>query len=163
MFLQVHRKVAGVRDGERLHAWLYQVARNAIVDHYRAPVRAREVPVGGVTEMALLPQAGRAGHTPEAPELDEVAACIRPMIDRLPPIYRRAITLVEIEGRSQTAAARQERLSVSGMKARVQRARARIKQMLLACCDFVSATGRCDTACAGRQSSPADARGRRSR
>lgn len=182
MFLQVHRKVADVRHGERLHAWLYQVARNAIADHYRSPVRAREVAAGGVMEMALLPQTAGAGDTADTSELEEIAACIRPMIGRLPPIYRRALTLVEIEGRSQTRAARLEGLSVSGMKARVQRGRARLKEMLLACCDFVSAGGcgdsggcasRAPSACrttdrsgttsAGTRSSPAGARGRRSR
>jgi len=141
MFLQVHRKVAGVRDGDRLHAWLYQVARNAIVDHYRSPARARELAAGGLMEMSRLPQAAVAGHAADPPGLDELAACIRPMIDRLPAIYRRALTLVELEGRSQTAAARREGLTISGMKARVQRGRAQLKRMLLDCCEL--ARGAC--------------------
>jgi RNA polymerase sigma-70 factor (ECF subfamily) len=135
MFLQVHRKAPAVRDRDRLPAWLFQVARNAIVDHYRSPRRTREVASGSVMEMALLPHATVAGDAVDAAGYEEMAGCIRPMIDRLPAIYRRALTLVELEGRSQTAAAVVEGLSISGMKARVQRGRAQLKEMLLSCCE----------------------------
>lgn len=34
IFLQVHRALPSLRDADRLHAWIYQTARRAIVDHY---------------------------------------------------------------------------------------------------------------------------------
>src|SRR5688572_22576962 len=46
VFLRIHRTVATLRDRDRLDAWLYQIARNAVVDHYRSPSRRREVPSG---------------------------------------------------------------------------------------------------------------------
>ena len=57
------------------------------------------------------------------------------MIERLPPIYREALQLTELDGVSQTAAADQLGLSVSGMKARVQRARQQLRESLLTCCE----------------------------
>jgi RNA polymerase sigma-70 factor (ECF subfamily) len=73
--------------------------------------------------------------TVDAAELRaELAGCLRPMIDQLSQDYRDAITLVELKGLTQQAAAKQMGISLSGMKSRVQRGRARLKQMLDDCC-----------------------------
>lgn len=48
--------------------------------------------------------------------------------------YRDAITLMELEGLTQQAVAKQVGISLSGMKSRVQRARKQLKQMLDGCC-----------------------------
>ena len=56
------------------------------------------------------------------------------MIERLPPDYRDAITLVEFEGLTQQVAAKQIGISLSGMKSRVHRGRKQLKQMLDDCC-----------------------------
>lgn len=143
IFLGIHRSLDGVRDGARMHAWLYQIARNAIVDHYRAPARRREVPSGGVADLETLPRPSEAADDTDD-DLEAMAACLRPMIDRLPSAQRGALTLVELEGWTQARAARAEGLSISGMKARVQRGRARLKQMLLDCCETAAACGKCD-------------------
>lgn len=50
--------------------------------------------------------------------------------------YREAVTLVELEGLTQNAAAKQSGLSVSGMKSRVQRDRKQLKRMLDDCCEI---------------------------
>lgn len=56
------------------------------------------------------------------------------MIERMSLDYRDAITLVEIEGLTKQAAAKQMGISLSGMKSRVQRGRKQLKQMLDDCC-----------------------------
>ena len=56
------------------------------------------------------------------------------MIERLSRDYREAITLVELAGHTQQAAAKQMGISLSGMKSRVQRGRKQLKQMLDECC-----------------------------
>ena len=58
------------------------------------------------------------------------------MIERLAREYREVVTLVELEGLTQNAAARQLGLSVSGMKSRVQRGRKQLKRMLDDCCEI---------------------------
>jgi RNA polymerase sigma-70 factor (ECF subfamily) len=103
------------------------------VDHYRAPVRRIEVASVDAREADTRPAPASATEDTES-NLAEIAGCLRPLIDRLPDHSRRAIERVELHGFSQQAAADLEGLSLSGMKARVQRARAQLKVALLECC-----------------------------
>jgi RNA polymerase sigma-70 factor (ECF subfamily) len=139
VFLRIHRRIATLSHVERLVAWLFEITRNVIVDHYRSSLRQRELPAGLAAEMAAwTPAAG----TPEPPEpgsdpaqiREELAACLGSMIRRLPPPYAEAIHLVEIEGLTQRAAAARLGLSLSGMKSRVQRGRRKLKGILEDCC-----------------------------
>jgi RNA polymerase sigma-70 factor (ECF subfamily) len=56
------------------------------------------------------------------------------MLRRLPPKYRQALELTELGGVSQVDAAADLDLSVSGMKARVQRARRQLGELIEDCC-----------------------------
>ena len=132
VFLQMHRSLGKLRNVERMDAWLYRIARNAIADHYRGPERRRELATGGTTDMDALSLA--APESDDAAEVANAAACLRPMVDRLPDEYRRAIQSVDLDGQTQTRVAEIEGMSVSGMKTRVQRGRRRLKEMLLECC-----------------------------
>jgi RNA polymerase sigma-70 factor, ECF subfamily len=138
VFVRVHRQIDSVNDPGRLVSWIYQVTRNAIIDHYRKPGRQREVPAGLSSELAVLPESSvlpEMIHDGDAAESRaELACCLRPMIERLPNDYRDAISLVEIDGLTQQAAAKQTGISLSGMKSRVQRGRKQLKAMLDDCC-----------------------------
>ena len=50
--------------------------------------------------------------------------------------YREAITLVELEGRTAKEAAEMVGISVSGMKSRVQRGRAQLRELFERCCEI---------------------------
>lgn len=136
VFARAHRQMDSVNDPCRLVSWIYQITRNAIIDHYRKPERLREVPAGLSSKLEVLNDGSRILETTGgAAELRaELAGCLRPMIERLPRDYREAIILVELKGLTQQAAAKQMGISLSGMKSRVQRGRARLKQMLDDCC-----------------------------
>ncbi|MBX3351194.1 MAG: RNA polymerase sigma factor SigZ [Nitrospira sp.] len=138
VFVRVHRQIDSVKDPERLVSWVYQITRNAIIDHYRKPGRQREVPAGLSSELEILhepPVISEMIHDGDGAEpCAELASCLRPMIEQLSQDYRDAITLVEIEGLPQHAAATQMGISLSGMKSRVQRGRKQLKQMLDDCC-----------------------------
>ncbi len=136
VFVRVHRQMDPVNDPRRLVPWIYQITRNAIIDHYRKPGRQREVLAGLSSGLEVLNEVPMTFETTvDAAELRaELAGCLRPMIDQLSQDYRDAITLVELKGLTQQAAAKQMGISLSGMKSRVQRGRARLKQMLDDCC-----------------------------
>ena len=135
IFLQVHRSLPTLREADRLHAWIYQVTRRAIADHYRAPVHRREVPAGAALDDVPddLPEAGRAGED-EPSVLQELAACLQPLLADLALVDQEALRLVEVDGQTQVEAARRLGLSVSGMKSRIQRARRRLRSAVEACC-----------------------------
>jgi RNA polymerase sigma-70 factor, ECF subfamily len=133
VFMRVHRQMDAVNDPRRVVSWIYQITRNAIIDHYRKPGRQREVPAGLSAELEVLNEVSEtAADTAELRA--ELAGCLRPMIEQLSQDYRDAITLVELQGLTQQAAAKQMGISLSGMKSRVQRGRARLKQLLDDCC-----------------------------
>jgi RNA polymerase sigma-70 factor (ECF subfamily) len=144
VFLRVHRRLGQLRHTDRIVAWIFQIARHVIVDYYRAPQRNREVPVGLADALEAAFSASddrKLDHADDQASVTgsgqfhlELAACLRPMLDRLSKEYREAITLVELNGLTHQAAAKQLGLSASGMKSRVQRGRRQLKQMLDDCC-----------------------------
>jgi RNA polymerase sigma-70 factor (ECF subfamily) len=127
VFLRMHLALEQGAAIERLDAFMFRIARNALIDQYRR-VGARE---------------GRSPERPEEEDEDELEAlraslaeCIGPFLDRLPEPYAQALRWVDRDGLTQAEAAEQAGISVSGMKSRVQRGRAKLHELLEVCCRF---------------------------
>lgn len=127
VFIKVHTKIDTLADGDRLAPWLYRIARNTVTDHLRAVGRHGTVSLGD-HDRTELAEASTA-------ELD-IAGGLRAMVEELPERYRQALILTEFEGLTQAQLGDELGLSLSGAKSRVQRARAMLKDELLACCHF---------------------------
>jgi RNA polymerase sigma-70 factor (ECF subfamily) len=127
VMLRVHDRHGRLQDAT---AWAYRVAANAIADHYRRPVR-RELPAGDAVDVA--PGATEPESRSGGPQ-GLLAGCVPPMLQRMPPLYRQALELTELGGISQVDAAAELEISVSGMKARVQRARRQLGALIEDCC-----------------------------
>jgi RNA polymerase sigma-70 factor (ECF subfamily) len=112
-------------------AWLYRSARNAVIDHHRT-----RRPAGPLPDDDLWPDPDGSPEDPNAPNAAtrELARCLQPMLDRLPPEARDALTRVDLDGQTHQQAADQLGISVSGMKSRVQRARRRLRDLVTGCC-----------------------------
>jgi RNA polymerase sigma-70 factor, ECF subfamily len=132
VLLRLHRSLGDLRADDRLDAFAYRVARNAIVDHYRSRAAAKEVPAAPED---LAERIGAEPETAEARGVHELAGCLRPLVDRLPDPYRDALTLTDLGDLSQVQAAKRSGLSVPGMKARVQRGRRQLRELLAECCE----------------------------
>jgi RNA polymerase sigma-70 factor, ECF subfamily len=126
VFLKIHTRIDSLHQQDRIAAWIYQIARNAIADHYRARRPTTDLPETLVAPDAML----------EEDVVRELLPCVAAMVDALPETYREALRLTEYEGLSQKALSEQLGISFSGAKSRVQRARPKIKQQLLDCCHF---------------------------
>jgi RNA polymerase sigma-70 factor, ECF subfamily len=113
-----------LKDFRKLRPWLYQITRNAIVDYHRS-----EKPLESLPEELV----GEEAEGVKSAE-QELARCLLPLVNNLPPPYRRAVTLAEIEGLTQREVASTLGLSLSGAKSRVQRARKILTDSLLDCC-----------------------------
>jgi RNA polymerase sigma-70 factor, ECF subfamily len=124
VFLKVHRSLGTVRDMKALQSWVYQIARNSLVDFYRARRPVTELP----DDLTLPPT------EQDDPEDGDMAAYLISVVDSLSPAYRDAIRLTDLNGLSQVEAAGRMGISVPGAKSRVQRARRMVRDRLLTCC-----------------------------
>lgn len=134
IFVRIHRNIDALSSAERLDAWAFRIARNTITDYYRSADR-REVS-GEVAAKAVNSAISSEGDELPNDARDYITHCITLMVRQLPDGYRKAIELTEFEGLTQTAAAKRLGLSVAGTKSRVQRGRARLRTMLLRCCEI---------------------------
>jgi RNA polymerase sigma-70 factor (ECF subfamily) len=126
VFLKMHAGLSSLKDETKLKSWLYQIARNAIIDHFRDKKPNIDIP-----EWLSQPETDPA----EKVTL-ELSECLQPMIQRLPEKYREAVILSELQGLTQKEVANAQGTSISGAKSRVQRGRALLKTMLDECCRF---------------------------
>ena len=134
VMLRIHRHAAELTEVSAVSGWIHEIARNAIIDHYRRAVVRREQPVGAGVELER-PSPAEPEPVP-AEARAELAACLQPLLAQLPAIYREALQLTDLDGLTQAAAAARVGLTTSGMKARVQRGRGRLKALLTDCCEI---------------------------
>lgn len=125
VFLKILKNADSLRDDHKIHAWVYKITRNAIVDYYRTKESV---------ELAELPD-NLANESEEDATLNaEIASCLKVMLDDLPEKYKEAILLTEFENLTQKELSKKTGLSLSAAKSRVQRGRKKLKGMLLGCC-----------------------------
>ena len=110
VWLKMQRGLDGLKDQSRLISWIYQIARHAIIDHYRVPDRRREMSAGLAADLELYQSSSsRQKASEDSGQLrTELAGCLRPMIERLSEGYRQAVVLVDLEGLTQQEAASQQ-------------------------------------------------------
>jgi RNA polymerase sigma-70 factor (ECF subfamily) len=124
VLLRIHRNVGRLDDEDQFGPWAYSIARNAVTDHFRKRVR------DAVDVETVADPTAATNDDDEPPLLD----CVAPFVAQLPSPYREAITLVELQGLTQTDAAEISGVSLSGMKSRVQRGRRMLRAMFEDCC-----------------------------
>lgn len=156
VFLKIAANIGTLKDEQKLRAWIYQIARNAITDHYR---RHQNSPVP-----LEMPETIEAAEASEPDRAGELSLCVRPLVRQLPAKYREALELTEFEGISQKELSERLGISSSGARSRVQRARTKLKDILVSCCtietdshgtitDFSKRTARGAAECAPEKSS----------
>lgn len=128
VFCKIHNNIGSLKDGDKIQAWVYKIAKNTITDFYRT--QKHEL------VFTELPEEIISDTENEITANDEVAQCLKAMIDYLPEKYKSAIILTEFQNLNQKELGAKLGLSVSGAKSRVQRARTKLKEMLLCCCSF---------------------------
>ena len=128
-FVRIHLGLESLHESERVAAWVFQIARNLVVDHYRWRDRLRPgLDVESIVDSRTLPESGNLN--------DWVAGWMPKMMERLPQPYRKAVELYELSHTPQKDIAKRLKISVSGAKSRVQRGRALLKKLLAECCAF---------------------------
>jgi RNA polymerase sigma-70 factor (ECF subfamily) len=128
IFLRLHTHADTLRDEEKLESWIYQIARHRVIDYYRQ--QKPMVSLDAACQDTLL------AEMPEDDVQAELAPSVAAMVNALPAPYREALYLTGYQGLSQRELATRLGISLSGAKSRVQRAREKLKQLLLDCCHF---------------------------
>ena len=130
IFLRVYGQSSSLRDPQRLESWMYQIARNRIIDHYRSRRNWVDLTETLVTDEAFENEA--SGEE----TINHVVPYLREAIDTLPEAYREALIQADIHGMAQQDLAGKLGISLSGAKSRVQRARQKVKETMLRCFEF---------------------------
>jgi len=125
VFIKIHTHIGNLRESDKLQSWIFQIARNAIADFYRTN---KFIPI--LQEIPYIPE------DPFDDVVSDLLPYVKKLVENLPYEYREALLLTEYEGLNQRELAERLGISISGAKSRVQRAREKIRIMLLDCCHF---------------------------
>jgi len=112
--------------------WMFAIASNVVTDHLRQPARRQRIV--DIEEAADLADGEVA--IDERMAFDEMSQCVRDVIDSLPPDYRTALILHDLEDMDCDQTAKVMGVSLGAAKVRIHRARARLKAALEQGCDF---------------------------
>lgn len=130
ILIKSYQKLDTVQQPSKFQAWLFQITRNTLIDYYRkSRVDFTDI------DIDHLPQLSADTEEYEQTRR-ELASCIHPFLIQLPDKYREAITLVDLQGTSQKALARELGLSHSAVKSRVQRGRRMLGDLVKDCCRY---------------------------
>lgn len=132
LLIKSYKNLASLKEEDRAEAWLFRIARNVLTDYYRRKGSEKTEQLTDIDSLAELLE----HESSENSVHEELSLCVQPFVDRLPDKYRRTLTAVDLEGRSQKELAEQLGVSHSSIKSQTQRARAQLKQHFMRCCDF---------------------------
>jgi len=119
-FLKAHINIHKLKDSSKLTSWIYQITRNNINDYFRN--KKQLIPIENV-DLAIEKEAS----------FQNLSNCINSKIKQLPEKYQEAIVLTTFKNLKQTELADYLGISYSGTKSRVQRAKEKLKEMVIDC------------------------------
>jgi RNA polymerase sigma-70 factor (ECF subfamily) len=127
-------RLSELQSGERLLPWLFRIARNALVDHYRA--RGRRGRAVAFEDLPASQEPGAPVASAVGEARAELASCLEPMVAALPDPYREAVRRVDLRGERQVDVAGDLGLGISTLKSRVQRGRRLLHRAFTDCCEL---------------------------
>ncbi|MFN2262209.1 MAG: sigma-70 family RNA polymerase sigma factor, partial [Psychroflexus sp.] len=119
--LKIHKNLSKLEKEEKVKAWIFQIARNEIVNHFNRESMYvekletdKEIPLQNYQHIC----------------------CFDKFINNLPKIYRQVIELIYIKGLKQKDVAKELEISLENVKARIKRAKDILKNKLNECCKY---------------------------
>jgi RNA polymerase sigma-70 factor (ECF subfamily) len=132
VFLKVQRKFETLNDGAKLKPWIYSIARNQCLDHFRKISASREDQTGENHEID--------GIQPPLIQLQlerkEMSRCVQSKIDLLSDSMREVIILFDTMDLSHQEVADILGIQIGAVKVRLHRARKALKEILDRDCNF---------------------------
>jgi RNA polymerase sigma-70 factor (ECF subfamily) len=131
ILIKTHNNLSSIKEPEKFKSWLYQIARNTIIDHYR-----KKRPNLSVQDIQELKTPLEETLDPANPVFTDIGKCIKPFLAQLPEMYREAIEAIDLKGTSQKDFAEESGLGYSTVKSRVQRGRVMLGDLFHDCCTY---------------------------
>lgn len=123
VFLKIQTKIHQLKHTSKLTSWVYQITRNSIVDYFRK-ANNKNISINDL----------------DFPEIDtnnfdyaNLTNCINQKIENLSSQHKEAIILTSFKNYSQKELAEHLKISYSGTKSRVQKAKEILKKNILDC------------------------------
>ena len=127
--IRIWRNLGNYRGECALESWVYRIAANCCMDWLRKKKRDRSVSMEPLREQGFDP-ADPAPGTEEQAERKDERRRLREAIALLPEDQREALILTQLEKVPYEEAARMLSVEEGTVKSRVNRAKARLKEML---------------------------------
>jgi RNA polymerase sigma-70 factor, ECF subfamily len=127
IFLLVYRRLDSFRGESSLGTWLYRLATNCCLDHLRSKA-GRQQKVTGFFEDLDAPEPRAPGSWRPDTVLDRME--LERAITQLPPSYRAAFVLHDVEGLEHHEVGDALGIAVGTSKSLVHKARARMRRLL---------------------------------
>jgi len=137
VFIKALRHASGGVPVQQPRAWLFEVARHALIDHLRSARPTSPLP----DDIHELP-----APQPEQDAVDGLAqSCLPRVLSELDPQDREVIEWCDLQGLTQAEFAKRAGLTLPAAKSRIQRARRRMKEHMVSVCQVsFDGTGRVD-------------------
>ncbi len=128
IFIKLHQNIDQLNDETKVKAWIFRITRNTVYDYYRKKYNT--------VELVEYNDDLFSATDKEKSNDNDIALCIKPMLDDLPDIYKEAIILTEFQNMTQKDLSNHLGISLSGAKSRVQRGRKMLQELLVDCCQL---------------------------
>lgn len=120
-FLKIHNNLSKLKDEDKVKAWVFQIARNEIANHFKnESVFTEEINTNKEIPIQKYQQ----------------VCCFDKFITDLPEIYRQVIEMIYINGKKQKEVAEELAISLENVKARIKRAKDILKTKFNECCKY---------------------------
>lgn len=125
VFMKIIQNISRINEAKNVKSYIYAIVRNTINDHFR---KNRKFETSNEIPEIISEE--------ESTNLNQTIAdcCLRPLIETMSENYRDALIFSELEEKSQKELAEEMSISYSGAKSRVQRAKEKLKSLILENC-----------------------------
>ncbi|ADV48065.1 RNA polymerase, sigma-24 subunit, ECF subfamily [Cellulophaga algicola DSM 14237] len=123
VFIKVQTKIHQLKHSSKLTSWVYQITRNTIIDHFRKTT----------SKNISLENVDIAESEVDNFKYSNLSTCINQKIKLLSATHQEVILLTAFQNYTQKELAEHLKISYSGTKSRVQKAREILKNTILDC------------------------------
>lgn len=136
VMLKISEALPDFRGDSSVSTWIYRIATNTALDK----LRGKTVQIASSTELDSdetdVPQAAQSESVETAAIREEMNACIREFIERLPESHKTVMVLSELEGFKNAEIAAILGITLDTVKIRLHRAREKLRKELETGCHF---------------------------